>query len=56
MVPLFDLHRLLDEEARGRALGDEGEGTVGIDGDLRRNRHALFKAVGRGVERLADYG
>src|SRR5690606_6090143 len=43
------------QEAGGRRLGDEGKGTVGIDGDLRRDRRALFKAVGRGVERLAEF-
>ena len=51
----LDLHRLLDEEAGGRRLRDEGEAAIRIDRDLGRDRSALFKVLRRGVERLAEF-
>src|SRR5688572_19230544 len=51
----LELGRLLEEEARRRGLGGEGEAAIGIDGDHRRDRRALFQLLRRGVERLAEF-
>src|SRR3546814_5529008 len=45
---------LLDEEGCGRGLGFEREAAIRIDGNDRRDRHALFKILRLRVERLAE--
>jgi GNAT superfamily N-acetyltransferase len=51
----LQLGRLLQQEARRRRLGGEGEAAVGIDGDHRRDRRALLELLRGGVERLAEF-
>ena len=43
-------------DRKGGATYNEGEAFVHIDRDRCRNRHALFKLTGRGIERLAELG
>src|SRR5262249_61259488 len=45
---------LAQEIARRGRRGDEGEGAVGIAGDLHRDRHALLQRLRRRVELLAE--
>src|SRR5207237_10156337 len=51
---LLDRRWLLEQEARRRGLCREGEATVRINSDHRRDRSALFDLLRRGVQRLAD--
>src|ERR1051326_5034542 len=51
---LLDAGGLLEEEARGRRLGDEGEAAVAIGRDHHRDRHAGLQTLGLRVERLAE--
>src|SRR5687768_8606169 len=51
----LELGRLLQKEARRRGLGGEGEAAIGVDGDHRRDRSALFQLLRGGVERLAEF-
>ena len=51
----LELGGLLQQEARRRGLGREREAAIGIDGDHRRDRHALFELLRGGVERLAEF-
>src|SRR5690606_3729384 len=49
-----DARGLLQPHRGRRALGDEGEGAVGIGGDDDRGRQARLELGGRRVERLAE--
>src|SRR3546814_8640258 len=49
-----DLRGLLQQDRRGRRLGDESEGAIRIRGDHARNRKARLQLLRGGVERLAE--
>src|SRR3546814_1591789 len=49
-----DLRGLLQQDRRGRRLGDESEGAILIRGDHARNRKARLQLLRGGVERLAE--
>ncbi len=51
---LLEAERLLDEDRRGRSLGDEGEALVRVDRDDHRDEHAFFLLAGPLVELLAE--
>src|SRR5687767_1579320 len=50
----LEAYGLLEQDRRGRGLGDEGEAAVRVDGDDRRDRNARLELLRRGVERLAE--
>ncbi len=50
----LDADRLLQQHARRRRLGDEGEAAIGIDRDDGRDRQARLELLRGGIERLAE--